>query len=96
MTTGGARDRDTVTTGALSLKTSSGRFSKLADKSRHSSNWRAMSLVASGLNLDEGNVRQQNCFEDLEAEEEYEGYMGDSVILHSAPVLFFQLCQGST
>ena len=38
--------------------------------------------VARGLGLDEDCVLQDGCFEDIEAEEEYEGYMGNSVSLH--------------
>ena len=32
-----------------------------------------------GLDLDEDHILQDDCFEGIEAEEEYEGYMGNSV-----------------
>ncbi|POR35594.1 Uncharacterized protein TPAR_04224 [Tolypocladium paradoxum] len=35
-------------------------------------------LVTQDLRLDEDDILQEDCFEDLEAEEEYEGYMGNS------------------
>lgn len=39
-------------------------------------------VVATRLRLDEQDILQEDCFEDLEAEEEYEGYMGNSVCLY--------------
>ncbi|KAK7409253.1 hypothetical protein QQX98_008563 [Neonectria punicea] len=35
-------------------------------------------IVTQGLELDEDDILDENCFEDLEAEEEYEGFMGNS------------------
>lgn len=35
-------------------------------------------VVTQGLHLNEDDILQENCFENLEAEEEYEGFMGNS------------------
>ncbi|KAM6514007.1 hypothetical protein FALCPG4_015191 [Fusarium falciforme] len=35
-------------------------------------------IVTKDLHLDEDDILEEDCFEDLEAEEEYEGYMGNS------------------
>ncbi|KAK2594873.1 hypothetical protein QQS21_007425 [Conoideocrella luteorostrata] len=37
-------------------------------------------VVAEGLHLNEDDILEEDCFEGLDAEEEYEGYMGNSVV----------------
>lgn len=39
-------------------------------------------MVTENLHFDENHLLEPDCFVDLEGEEEYEGYMGNSVCHH--------------